>query len=107
MSLVNSNRSNARKIDRGRDIVPDHEFSLKEDKKVASVTFGTTVRIDNHIKNKLEALATIGLSASQRESLETALAYYLDSLPAEQKRKFQVQLATLEERDVLLKTRNK
>ncbi len=71
--------------------------------KVDSVTFYANVRINNHIKNKLEALSTIGLASSQKDALENALDYYVQSLPDVHKRKFKIQLETLEERDVLQK----
>ena len=103
MGLVNSNRS--RKIDRGHDIGPEHTFSLEEKKEEKGVTFITTVRVDNHEKNKLEAIATLGLSLSQRDSLKTAVDYYLTSLSEDQKRKFQAILEALEERDALTKNK--
>jgi hypothetical protein len=116
MSLVNSNRKNSiKKIDRGHDIKPEEKFTLDDINKAGTgsskasvdrVTFYANVRINNHIKNKLEALSTVGFAKSQKEALSDALDYYIDSLPAESKRKLKIQIATLEERDVLLKNKS-
>lgn len=116
MSLVNSNRKNLiKKIDRGHDIKPKEEFALNEINKVKPetpkasvdrVTFYANVRINNHIKNKLEALSTVGFAKSQKEALSDALDYYIDSLPTESKRKLKIQIATLEERDVIQKSKD-
>ena len=80
MSLVNSNRKNSiKKIDRGHDIKPEEKFTLGEINKtetsVDRVTFYANVRINNHIKNKLEALSTVGFAKSQKEALSDALDY--------------------------------
>lgn len=111
MSLVNSNRKeNIKRIDRGHEIKPKEQFKLDGQRKaniVDSVTFYANVRINNHIKNRLEALSTIGLATSQKDAMESAINYYIESLPDETKRKLKTQIATLEERDVLLKNRSK
>lgn len=132
-SIVNSNRKKRNSLDRGHDIKPATSFSMdsledtpkkeaKEEtkeattqvapevvapdtKKIDRVTFYANVRINNHIKNKLEALTNIGLAKSQKDALDRALEYYVDSLPDETKRKFNIQVATLEERDVTLKSK--
>lgn len=69
------------------------------------VTFYANVRIDNHIKNKAEALAAIGLYKSQKEAIDEALDYLINSLPNEDKRRLKFQLETLEERDVRMKSK--
>ncbi|WP_262340838.1 DUF5388 domain-containing protein [Lactiplantibacillus plantarum] len=70
-----------------------------------SVTFYANVRINNHIKNKAEALSGIGLYKSQKDAIDNALDYLIDSLDAEDKRKFTFQLDILESRDA--RTRGK
>lgn len=120
-SLVRSNRNKAKKIDRGHDIKPENTFSLNEleekqpQKKkesqspknnvVERVTFYANIRINNHIKNKLEALTMLGLAKSQKQAVEIALDYYLNSLPDDFKRKYKIAVKTLEDRDVLQKSR--
>lgn len=108
MSLVNSNRKNVKKLDRGHEIKPKEQFKLnnmKESNVIDSVTFYANVRINNHIKNKLEALSTVGLAKSQKEAMDMAIDFYIESLPDEHKRKLKTQIATLEERDVLIKNK--
>lgn len=119
-SLVRSNRNKSKKIDRGHDIKPENTFSLNEldenkskkkqeaqtpTKNVDRVTFYANIRINNHIKNKLEALTMLGLAKSQKQGVEIALDYYLDSLSDEFKRKYEVAVKTLEDRDVLVKSK--
>ena len=120
-SLVRSNRNKSKKIDRGHDIKPENTFSLneleekqlQENKKpqtpkknvVERVTFYANIRINNHIKNKLEALTMLGLAKSQKQAVEIALDYYLDSLPDDFKRKYKIAVKTLEDRDVLIKSK--
>lgn len=102
-------------LDRGQDIKPKNIFttndlksnngkSSKLKKSVAdSVTFYANVRINNHIKNKAEALSGIGLYKSQKDAIDNALDYLIDSLDAEDKRKFTFQLDILESRDARTK----
>ena len=120
-SLVRSNRNKSKKIDRGHDIKPENTFSLneleenqpQENKKpqtpknnvVERVTFYANIRINNHIKNKLEALTMLGLAKSQKQAVEIALDYYLNSLPDDFKRKYKIAVKTLEDRDVLVKSK--
>ena len=114
-SLVRSNRNKTKKIDRGHDIKPETTFSLDNlnqgneaqtpTKTVDRVTFYANIRINNHIKNKLEALAMLGIAKSQKQAVEIALDYYLDSLSDEQKRRYDVAVKTLEDRDVLQKSK--
>lgn len=120
-SLVRSNRNKSKKIDRGHDIKPENTFSLneleekqlQENKKpqtpkknvVERVTFYANIRINNHIKNKLEALTMLGLAKSQKQAVEIALDYYLNSLPDDFKRKYKIAVKTLEDRDVLIKSK--
>ncbi|WP_097037812.1 DUF5388 domain-containing protein [Lactiplantibacillus plantarum] len=104
-------------LDRGQDIKPKNTFTTddlksnngkqpKLGKSVAdSVTFYANVRINNHIKNKAEALSGIGLYKSQKDAIDNALDYLIDSLDAEDKRKFTFQLDILESRDA--RTRGK
>lgn len=111
--LRNPNLSKSKKadpLDRGKDIKPKNTFTT-DDLQVKptnilpkgqtdSITFYANVRINNHIKNKAEALSGIGLYRSQKDAIDNALDYLIDSLDAEDKRKFKFQLDILEERDV-------
>lgn len=97
-------------LDRGEDITPKESFTiddLKEVKAPASfptkterVTAYASVRINNHIKNKAEALSFLGISTSQKDAIDTALDFYIQSLPEEDKARIKYQIEALEERDV-------
>ncbi len=117
MGLIN-NPNKKDPLDRGREIKPQEEFTvedLKQSKQeennsqaksnVDRVTFYSNVRIDNHIKNRLEAIATIGISTSQRNSLEKALDVFLDSLSVGDRKAVDVVTDTLEQRDVRQKSK--
>ena len=52
---------------------------LKKDQ----ATFYANVRIDSHIKNKAEVLAAIGLYKTQKEAIDEALDYLINSFPSE------------------------
>ena len=91
-------------------IIFDEDVSgqtVSDSKAVSSVTFYANVRINNHIKNKAEALSSIGLFKSQKDAISDALDYFIDSLPADDKRRYKLQLETLEERDVRIRNNKK
>lgn len=108
-------------LDRGKAIVPEKKFTIKDlnsedksttkseninsDSKTDRITFYANVRINNHIKNKAEALSAIGLYKSQKEAIDEALDYLINSLPNEDKRRLKFQIETLEERDVRMKNK--
>ncbi len=108
-------------LDRGKAIVPEKEFTIEDlnsedknttksknlnsDSKTDRITFYANVRINNHIKNKAEALSAIGLYKSQKEAIDEALDYLINSLPNEDKRRLKFQIETLEERDVRIKNK--
>ena len=105
-------------LDRGKDIKPKNTFSVddlvtpdlpqtKSKSETDRVTFYANVRINNHIKNKAEALSSIGLFKSQKDAISDALDYFIDSLPADDKRRYKLQLETLEERDVRIRNNKK
>ena len=115
-SLLNNPNLKKRKdpLDRGNDISPQKTFTLDDLKEINDklptndnngkrITFYSNVRINNHIKNKAEALSSIGLYKSQKEAIDEALDYLIDSLPSEDKRRLKFQIETLEERDVRMK----
>lgn len=112
-------------LDRGEAIEPEKKFTvedLNENTKTSEsmeqenetnpnqdsnrITFYANVRIDNHIKNKAEALSAIGLYKTQKEAIDEALDYLINSLPSEDKRRLKFQIETLEERDVRIKRKH-
>ncbi|MFT8744152.1 MAG: DUF5388 domain-containing protein [Lentilactobacillus hilgardii] len=110
MSLVQSNRKK-KSLDRGAPIKPEHIVSFDdvetiENRKESSnfvpdrVTQYANVRIDNHIRNKLEGLVSLGLAKSQKEAVNNAVEYYISSLDTEDRRAFKTVIETLEGRDV-------
>lgn len=124
MSLIDNpnlkkNKHKHDPLDRGEDIKPKQTFSIddlgdsKNEKKTPklnvktdSVTVYTSVRVNNHIKNKAEALSSIGLASSQKDAIDIALDNYIQSLSEEDRTRLKFQIETLEERDVRASRRN-
>ncbi|WP_353485812.1 DUF5388 domain-containing protein [Apilactobacillus xinyiensis] len=109
-SLVRSNR----------DIKPKNQASINDfnkkadtkkdknnpkNKNVTSVTFNTNLKINNHIRNKLQAIALTGLAENQKDAIEIALAAYLESLTKNEREAINLQANTLEARDVSKKNK--
>ena len=101
MSLVQSNRKK-KTLDRGAPIKPEHTVSLDDVETIESRRESqyANVRIDNHIRNKLEGLVSLGLAKSQKEAVNNAVEYYISSLSTEDRRAFKTVIETLEGRDV-------
>lgn len=118
-SLLNNPNLNKDRdpLERGADITPKDTFKVTDLEttneiepklslsKTDRITFYANVRIDNHIKNKAEALSSLGLYKSQKEAIDEALDYLIDSLSSEDKRRLKFQIETLEERDIKLKNK--
>lgn len=123
MGLINNPNKKKDPLDRGHEIRPKEEFTiddLQEIKQEQSdtdgkkplvksdvdrVTFYSNVRINNHLKNMLEAIAITGNSKSQKESIEKALNYYLDSFSMGERAAINAAIETLEKRDVKQKSK--
>ena len=112
-SLLNSNRVKSNSLDRGKRIEPENSTSIKDlsnpgeqskSSKIESVTYYANVRINNHIKNKAEALSIIGVAKSQKDAIDRALDSFVEQLSDDEKRSFKNQLATLEAKDVKMKS---
>lgn len=115
MALVKSNRKNNR-IDRGKPIKPKNEVTLKDIqniegpnpntsstqdlKKTTTVTKYANVRVDNHIRNKLEALISLGIGNSQKQIVNDAVNFLVDNLSKDDQRLFKTVFDTLEAKDV-------
>lgn len=113
-SLLNSNRKKQNSLERGDRIEPANSMSIKDldnssdqsSSKIESVTYYANVRINNHIKNKAEALSIIGIAKSQKDAIDRALDSFVDQLSDDEKRSYKNQLATLEAKDVKMKSNN-
>ncbi|MDF7639968.1 DUF5388 domain-containing protein [Lactobacillus sp. ESL0791] len=101
MSLIKSNRN-------FKDLQPKKIASLddlkeKKSSKLNEVTFDTNLKITNHSRNKLQALMTLGYTASQKEAIDLLFQVFHDQLDADSKKELDFQIKTLEKRDIKLK----
>lgn len=87
---------------------------LKETKKVSnsntqigidSVTYSSSIRIDNHIKNQLQSMAIVGFADSQKDAIELLITNWRETLTDEQRRTLDSQAATLERKDLIKKSK--
>ncbi|WP_434108406.1 DUF5388 domain-containing protein [Levilactobacillus brevis] len=105
--LIRSNR-NPIKPDKQAEI-SDFSKSNKETyppkNRVASVTFDTNLKINNHIRNKLQAMAVLGYSDNQKAAIEVALSVYIESLTSDERKELEFQIDSLEKRDVRVKSK--
>ncbi|MCO6528635.1 MAG: hypothetical protein J6565_07600 [Lactobacillus sp.] len=99
MSLVNSNRSVT-------DFKPKKMMTmddLAEEKATKSVTFDTSIRISNHLKNKLQAMIALGYTSTIKGAIALTFDAYYNNLSDSEKRDLDVQIKTFEKRDAKLK----
>ena len=109
-SLLRVNKGKS--LDRGKNIRPNETFTQddlkKESKKeqitkTESVTYYANIRINNHIRNQLQSLSLMGLAKSQKGALELLINEYVNGMPEELRREYELNYKTLEDRDVKLK----
>lgn len=116
-SLINNpNKDNDEKkvkiIERKAILKPANSFTTddlkiddsKDKLKVSgvdSVTFDTSVRMSNHIKNQLQAMTLIGVAKNQSEAIESLLVEWLNSIDSDTERMFKFQVEMLEKKDVV------
>lgn len=106
-SLIRSNRNKATAIPKPTKQAKASDFdkSASDNRAVSSVTFDTNLKISNHTRNKLQAMAMIGYAENQRLSVDTAIQSFYEELSTNEQREFDLQVSTLETRDVKLKSR--
>ena len=109
-SLLRVNKGNSLK--KKKNIRPNETFTQddlkKESKKeqitkTESVTYYANIRINNHIRNQLQSLSLMGLAKSQKGALELLINEYVNGMPEELRREYELNYKTLEDRDVKLK----
>lgn len=79
--------------------------SKQEDNSVTSVTFDTNLRINNHSRNRLQAMVLSGNAESQKDAINIALASYFEGLTNDQKKTIDTFTESLEKRDVRVKNK--
>ena len=87
----------------------DEDNSQKNNisKKVDSVTFDTTLRIDNHLKNFMKAMVILGDTPTQQRALKKLQDAYFEGLTDEEQKTLKMQISTLENGDALKYKSNK
>lgn len=102
--LIKSNRTNQELQPNKTASINDFDKKLiKRSQKSESVTFDTSIRINNHIRNKLVALANLGYAGSQKDVINLIFESFRDDLDQDSKKELDLQIKTLEKRDAKMK----
>jgi hypothetical protein len=65
----------------------------------STITEPMNVRVDNHIRNKIAALITLGHGDSQKDMVDTVVNYYLETLDSDELKRFDDLIAIYEAKD--------
>lgn len=77
------------------------ESTSKEKAIISSfITEPVNIRVDNHIRNKIAALITMGHSDSQKEMVETFVNLYIENLNDSDAKRFEDLVQIYEDKDV-------
>lgn len=104
-SLIRSNRNVEFTAEENAKASDFDSNAGKENSKVDTVTFDTNIKISNHTRNKLQAMATLGFARDQKSAVDIIFAAYREGLPTEERKELDTQIATFETRDVRLKNK--
>lgn len=96
-------------IDVKNKVSIDNVNKIEENKEVKTprVTLQTSLRIDNHIKNQLQALVSTGYFESFKSFLENSLNDYINNLPEEEQKQLEYIIDKLELKDYEKSIKNK
>ncbi|MBC2137505.1 DUF5388 domain-containing protein [Listeria innocua] len=71
-----------------------------EDPQIKSrITEAVNIRVDNHIRNKIAALITLGHGDSQKDVADNIVNYYLETLDSDELKRFEDLIEIYEEKD--------
>lgn len=93
MAMLN----NKHKLDRGAKINVENKVERKE---VSRKTYATNVRVDNHIRNKMSALITLGYESSQKDLTDRLVNFFVESLSTDAQKKYKDLCNIYEDRDM-------
>lgn len=100
-SLIRSNRRPIQPETKAKiaDFDANTKPNDKQKQSVDSVTFDTNLKINNHIRNQLKAMAVLGHADNQKVAVEVAISSFLETLTSSEKKEIEFQIRTLEKRD--------
>ncbi|BAN08139.1 conserved hypothetical protein (plasmid) [Levilactobacillus brevis KB290] len=105
--LHNPNSNKSKIIPRKSAPQPQKEISISslnesnktKSKQIDGVTFDTTLRIDNHLKNFMKAMVILGYSSTQQNGLAQLQKTFFESLTESEQNTLTTQIQTLETGD--------
>lgn len=76
-------------------------------KQINKVTFDTTLRMNNHLKNFMKAMVILGDSSTQQKALQKLQESYMEQLNDDERKTLRLQIETLEHSDAINSTNKK
>lgn len=110
MSRLINNPNSKRIIPRAKTPTPQKSVSINEfndkpsqqqNKHISEVTFDTTLRMNNHLKNFMKALVILGYAPTQQKALKKIQDSYIEQLGDDEQKTLKFQIETLERSDAL------
>ena len=110
MSQLINNPNSKKIIPRVKTPTPQKSVSIDQfnDKpsqqmstKVSEVTFDTTLRMTNHLKNFMKAMVILGYAPNQQKALKKIQDSYMEQLGDDERKTLKFQIETLERSDAL------
>lgn len=89
------------KLTRGPVVKVENQIKREDVIDDGTVTFTSSVRVDNHVRNKLTALFNIGLGDTQQDIINRLINDKVDSLDDSAKKRFNDMYSILEKKDYL------
>jgi len=106
--LNNPNVKKKNKFQRKEQLKPESSFNIndledtkKNSRNISSVTFDTTVRINNHLKNFLKSMTILGMAQNQQTALKILEDTWIEQLTDSERQTLKQQISTLEKSDAL------
>lgn len=70
-------------------------------KNKGQITFDTTLRMNNHLKNFMKALVILGYETTQQKALKKIQDSYMEQLDDDEQKTLKFQISTLEKSNAL------
>ena len=91
------------KLSRGPIVKVDNQVKRSEviESEDGTVTTSVTIRVDNHLRNKITSLLNIGVGESQKDIVDALVVEKVASLTEAEKKRFNDMYAISERKDYL------
>lgn len=91
----------SKKLTRGATVKVANQVKREEVVDDGTVTLSVTIRVDNHLRNKITALLNVGMGESQKDVVDLLVDEKVSSLDDTTKKRFKDMYSILEKKDYL------